>query len=162
MIEHVPLYPLAPLLFLIAVVLFTLLMARHLRVFAYARGAANVGDEPGRLGSLFKYAIVQVRMFRDLDAGLLHAAIFWGFVILTVGTFDRVSFGLVETIVRPLLGGWLWRLLVLGQNIFIVTVIAVLSFPAKTAATIDSANRWARSLSLDTGASRRQSLRRHL
>ena len=128
MIEHVPLYPLAPVLFIAAVVLFTLLMSRHLRVFAYARGAANVGDEPGRLTSLIKYAIVQVRMFRDLDAGLLHAAIFWGFVILTVGTFDRVSFGLVEKIVRPLLDGWLWRLLVLGQNVFILTVLAAVAY----------------------------------
>ncbi len=127
MIEHIPLYPLAPLLFLAAVVLFALLMARHLRVFAYARPAA-VGDEPGRLQSLFKYAIVQVRMFRDLDAGLLHAAIFWGFVILTVGTADRVTFGLIQTIVRPLLDGWLWRLLILGQNIFILTVLVAVAY----------------------------------
>ncbi len=67
-------------------------------------------------------------MFRDLDAGLLHAAIFWGFVILTVGTFDRVTFGLVEKIVRPLLDGWLWRLLVLGQNVFILTVLAAVAY----------------------------------
>ena len=49
MIEHVPLYPLAPLLFLAAVAVFALQMARHLRVFAVARGPANVGNEPGRL-----------------------------------------------------------------------------------------------------------------
>ena len=127
MIENVPLYPLAPLL-LAAVVLFALLMARHLRVFAYARGPANVGDEPGRLASLIRYAIVQVRMFRDLDAGLLHAAIFWGFVISTIGTADRVTFGLVHTIVRPLLEGWLWRLLILGQNIFILVVLAAIAY----------------------------------
>jgi Fe-S oxidoreductase len=127
MIEHIPLYPLAPLLFLAAVVLFGLLMARHLRVFAYAQ-PASVGDEPGRIQSLFKYAIVQVRMFRDLDAGLLHAAIFWGFVILTVGTADRVTFGLIQTIVRPLLDGWLWRLLILGQNIFILVVLGAVGY----------------------------------
>src|SRR4051812_31834644 len=111
MVEHVPFYPLAPLVFLAAVALFVLLMARHLRVFAIARGPANVGQEPGRLTSLIKYSIVQVRMFRDLDAGLLHAAIFWGFVILTVGTADRVTFGLIGTVVRMPLEGWLWRLL---------------------------------------------------
>ena len=108
--------------------LFALLMARHLRVFAYARPARHVGDEPGRLPSLFVYAIVQVRMFRDLDAGLLHAAIFWGFVILTVGTADRVTFGLIQTVVRPLLDGWLWRLLILGQNIFILTVLVAVAY----------------------------------
>ena len=91
MTEHVPLYPLAPLVFVVAAVIFALLMARHLRVFAHAR-PASLKDEPERLRSLFVYAIAQVRMFRDLDAGLLHGAIFWGFVILTVGTLDPVSY----------------------------------------------------------------------
>jgi Fe-S oxidoreductase len=122
MLEQVPLYPVAPLVFLAAVVVFALLMARHLRVFALAR-PAPVGDEPGRLQSLFVYAIAQVRMFRDLGAGLLHAAIFWGFVILTAGTADRVMFGLIHTIVAAPFEGWLWRLLVLGQNVFVLSVL---------------------------------------
>jgi Fe-S oxidoreductase len=127
MIERVPAYPLAPLLFAVAVVAFLLLMARHLRVFATAR-PAPIGDEPGRLRSMFVYAVAQVRMFRDLDAGLFHAAIFWGFVTLTVGTADRVSFGLVEHLVRPPLDGWLWRLLVFGQNMFILTVLVAVVY----------------------------------
>ena len=36
---HVPLYPLAPVLFLVATTVFALQMARHLRVFARARPA---------------------------------------------------------------------------------------------------------------------------
>jgi Fe-S oxidoreductase len=128
MVEHVPFYPLAPLLFLASVVLFVLLMARHLRVFAYARGAAAVGDEPGRLQSLIVYAIAQVRMFRDLDAGLMHAAIFWGFVVLTVGTADRVTFGVIQDVVRMPLDGWLWRLLMLGSNVFVLTVMGAIAY----------------------------------
>ena len=127
MLEHVPFYPLAPTLFALAVVAFALMMARHLRVFAVAR-PAPIGDEPGRIQSMLVYAVAQVRMFRDLDAGMLHAAIFWGFVTLTVGTADRVSFGLVEHLVRPPLDGWLWRLLVLGQNVFIVTVLGAVAY----------------------------------
>src|SRR5262245_39855367 len=125
--EHVPLYPLAPLLFWVAAIVFVLLMARHLRVWAYAQPAA-VEDQPGRLASLFKYAIVQVRMFRDLDAGLMHATIFWGFVILTVGTADRVTFGLVHTIGALPLDGWLWRLLILGQNLFVLGVLVMVVY----------------------------------
>ncbi len=128
MVEHVPLYPLAPLLFLTSVVGFTLLMARHLRVWAYARPATSVRDEPGRLTSVFKYAIVQVRMFRDLDAGIMHATIFWGFVILTVGTADRVAFGLIRTIGVSILDGWLWRLLLLGQNLFVLGVLVMVGY----------------------------------
>ncbi|MEP7361377.1 MAG: hypothetical protein ABI744_07345, partial [Chloroflexota bacterium] len=121
-VDRIPLYPLAPALFLVAVVGFVLLMARHLRVFAVVQPAA-VGDRPGWFTSMFKYTVLQVRMFRDLDAGLMHATIFWGFVILTVGTADRVTFGLVEHIVRPLLDGWLWRLLMLSQNMFVLGVL---------------------------------------
>lgn len=127
MLEQVPLYPLAPLLFAVAAVGFALLMARHLRVFSYARPIA-IGDEPGRLGSLMKYAIVQVRMFRDLDAGIMHATIFWGFVILTVGTADRVTFGLVHTVLSAPLDGWLWRLLLLGQNMFVIGVLVMVGY----------------------------------
>jgi len=125
--EQIPFYPLAPVLFVAAVVLFGLLMARHLRVFAFAR-PAPVGDEPGRLQSLFVYAIAQVRMFRDPDAGLMHAAIFWGFVVLTIGTADRVAFGLIQTVVRMPLDGWLWRLLLLGQNMFVLTVLGAVAY----------------------------------
>ncbi|CAN5762660.1 (Fe-S)-binding protein [soil metagenome] len=127
MVEHVPLYPLAPVVFAVAAAIFVLLMARHLRVFARAR-PASVHDEPERLRSLFVYAIAQVRMFRDPDAGLLHAAIFWGFVILTVGTLDRVSFFFVHTVLAAILDGWLWRLLVLGQNVFVLAVLAAIGW----------------------------------
>src|SRR5688572_12478537 len=127
MVERIPLYPFAPALFVLAVIGFVLLMARHMRVFALAR-PAPVGDQAGWFASMFKYAIVQIRMFRDLDAGLMHATIFWGFVILTVGTADRVTFGLIEHIVRPLLDGWLWRLLMVGQNMFMLGVLVMVVY----------------------------------
>src|SRR6188474_1868312 len=127
MVEHVPLYPLAPLLFFVAVVVFLLEMARHLRVFAHAQ-PAPVQDEPARIQSLLVYAIAQVRMFRDLEAGLLHYAIFWGFVILTIGTADRVTFGLVHTILAAPLDGWLWRLTLLGQNVFVLSVLIAVAW----------------------------------
>jgi len=127
MVEHVPLYPLAPVLFVVAAVVFALEMARHLRVFAHAQ-SASLGQQPGSLRSMFVYAVAQVRMFRDLEAGLLHAAIFWGFVILTVGTADRVAFGLIHAVVAVPLDGWLWRLLLLGQNVFVLSVLAAVAY----------------------------------
>ncbi|MEP7158226.1 MAG: (Fe-S)-binding protein, partial [Chloroflexota bacterium] len=127
LVDRIPLYWLAPTLFVVAIVGFVLLMARHLRVFAVAR-PAPAGNQAGWFASMFKYSVIQVRMFRDLDAGLLHAAIFWGFVTLTVGTADRVTFGLIEHLVRPLLDGWLWRLLVLGQNAFVITVLGAVAY----------------------------------
>ena len=123
MLERVPLYPLAPRLPGRGG---ALRAARWRATCASSRtpGPLRAATSPGRLSSLFVYAIVQVRMFRDLDAGLLHAAIFWGFVILTIGTADRVTFGLVEhdRSAWPL-DGWLWRLLILGQNMLVLVVL---------------------------------------
>ena len=65
MIDQVPLYPFAPLFFVIAVLGFTLQMARHLRVFAAAQPSAVTDQPERRLGSSILYAIVQIRMFRD-------------------------------------------------------------------------------------------------
>src|SRR4051794_22439118 len=127
MVEHVPLYPLAPLLFAVAAVVFFLEMARHLRVFAHAQPGPSA-DHPGWFRSLFVYAIAQVRMFRDVEAGFLHYAIFWGFVVLTIGTADRVTFGLVHTILAYPLDGWLWRLTLLAQNLLILSVLGATAY----------------------------------
>jgi Fe-S oxidoreductase len=122
-LQRIPLYPLLPLIFLGAAALFGLQMARHLRVFAAAR-PTSVTDQPERrFDALFRFGIVQVRMFREPDAGFLHAAIFWGFVILTIGTADRVTFGLVHALVAWPLDGWLWRLLLAVQNLLVLSVL---------------------------------------
>ena len=85
-------------------------------------------DQPdGAWARSILYAIVQVRMFRDPDAGFMHAAIFWGFVILTVGTADRVTFGLVQAVLAWPLDGWLWRLLVLAQSLLALGVLVAAS-----------------------------------
>jgi Fe-S oxidoreductase len=126
--EALPLYPLAAVVFLAAGALFALQMARHLRVFATARPVTVTDRAESRFESLIRYAIVQVRMFRDPASGMSHAVIFWGFVILSLGTLDRIFFGLVNAVVSAPLDGWLWRLLLLVQNALIVGVLAAVGF----------------------------------
>ena len=86
---HVTAYPLVFPLFYGAVVVFALVMARHLRIFAVARPSRPFANVPRRVAGLVEYALAQRKMFRDLRAGLLHAGIFWGFVLLTVGHGQR-------------------------------------------------------------------------
>jgi Fe-S oxidoreductase len=122
----VPGYPLVFPLFWGAVVVFVLAMARHLRVFATAKAvspSAVLANTPARIGSLLRYAIVQTRMFRDWRAGLMHAGIFWGFVLLTVGTANVVTGGLVETVVSAPFGGALWTAVSAMQNVVAVIVL---------------------------------------
>jgi Fe-S oxidoreductase/nitrate reductase gamma subunit len=127
---EVPLYPVVFVLFWGAVAFFLLAMARHLRVFAAARapGPAPLADIPARFAGLVQYALVQTRMFRDWQAGLMHAGIFWGFVLLTVGTANIVTGGLIEALVSWPLDGALWAAISAMQNVVAVLVLASIAW----------------------------------
>ena len=60
-----------------------------------ARRSAHI---PRRLAGLVEYALVQTKMFKDPRAGLMHAGIFWGFVLLTIGTANIVTGGVIQTV----------------------------------------------------------------
>jgi Fe-S oxidoreductase len=125
----VPAYPLVFVVFWGAAVIFALAMARHLRVFAAARPAVEQPAPFGRIGRRFaglvEYALIQTKMFKDSRAGLMHAGIFWGFVLLTIGTANVVTGGIIETILSAPFGGVIWALVSAMQNV--VAVIVLLS-----------------------------------
>jgi len=120
---EVPAYPLVFPVFWGAAIFFALAMARHLRVFAVARPSQISLDVPLRLGGLIQFAFVQTKMFKDLRAGLLHAGIFWGFVLLTIGTADIVTGGLIQTVLRVPLDGAVWAAVSAMQNVVAVIVL---------------------------------------
>ena len=104
---EVPAYPLVFPVFWGAVAFFALAMARHLRVFAAVRasGPCPFANVPPRLVGLIQYAFVQTKMFKDARAGLMHAGIFWGFVLLTIGTANIVTGGLIQAVLSIPLDG---------------------------------------------------------
>jgi Fe-S oxidoreductase len=124
---HVPAYPFVFVLFWGAALFFALAMARHLRVFAAARaaGPSPLDDVPARLAGLIEYAFIQTKMFKDPRAALLHWGIFWGFVLLTVGTANIVTGGLVQAVISMPFDGLLWAVVEAMQNV--VAVIVILS-----------------------------------
>ena len=95
---EVPAVPARVPVFWGAAAFFVLAMARHLRVFAAARAAGPRPLRPARLAGTIRYALVQTRMFRDLQAGVMHFGIFWGFVLLTIGTANIVTGGLIQAV----------------------------------------------------------------
>jgi Fe-S oxidoreductase len=127
---HVPGYPLVFVIFWGAAAFFALAMARHLRVFAAARAPAPDprAGLPLRIGGLGLYVFGQSKMFKDPRAGLMHAAIFWGFVLLTIGTANIVTGGLVQAVVAWPLGGVLWTLLSAIQNVVAVAVLVGVAY----------------------------------
>ena len=122
---EVPYYPLVFPLFWGAMAIFVLAMARHLRVFAAARaeGPSPFADIPRRFVGLMQYAFIQTKMFKDWRAGLMHAGIFWGFVLLTIGTVNIVTGGIVEQILSIPFDGLIWALVSVMQNTVAVIVL---------------------------------------
>lgn len=116
---RVPFWPLAVPLFWGAAAVFGLLVARHLRVFAAVGPAPPVRarEIPRRLWSVVDDAILQRRMYRDRTAGLMHHAIFWGFVLLTLGSANAVTGGLVELVVAWPVDGLVWAALTALANL---------------------------------------------
>jgi Fe-S oxidoreductase len=124
--EHVPYYPFVFVLFWGAAGLFALAMARHLRIFAATRatGPSFLDNVPARLSGLIEYAFVQTKMFKDPRAAILHLGIFWGFILLTIGTANVVTGGLVQAVISIPFDGALWAAVLAMQNVVAVTVVA--------------------------------------
>src|SRR4029079_19006923 len=60
-------------------------LARYLRIGL----PENRTNDPGeRVKNLLGIGIAQSKIFRDPVAGPMHAAIFWGFVVLTAGSVE--------------------------------------------------------------------------
>ena len=79
-----------------------------------------------RFGGLIEYAFVQTKMFKDWRAGLMHAGIFWGFVLLTIGTANIVTGGLIQAIISIPLDGALWTAVSAMQNVVAVIVLVAI------------------------------------
>jgi Fe-S oxidoreductase/nitrate reductase gamma subunit len=127
---EVPFYPLVFPLFWGAFAIFVLAMARHLRVFAAVRaeGPSPFADIPRRFGGLIEYAFIQPKMFKDWRAGLMHAGIFWGFVLLTIGTVNIVTGGVLEQVLSIPFDGLLWTLISAMQNVVAVIVLVSIAW----------------------------------
>jgi Fe-S oxidoreductase/nitrate reductase gamma subunit len=126
----VPAYPLVFPVFYGALAIFVLVIARHLRIFAAARaeGPSPLSNIPARLVGLIEYAFVQTKMFKDFRAGLMHAGIFWGFVLLTIGTVNIVTGGIVETILSAPFDGAVWAAISVLQNVAAVIVLGSIAW----------------------------------
>ena len=126
--QDVPGYPLVFLVFWGSAAFFVLVMARHLRVFAVARPSRPFANIPARFVGLAEYAFVQTKMFKDPGAAVMHAGIFWGFVLLTIGTADIVTGGIIQTVLKIPADGIIWALISAMQNIVAVIVLASIAW----------------------------------
>ena len=92
------------------------------RLVRYLRVAhdENRGDDPWtRLRNVAVIGIGQSKILRDPLAGILHASVFWGFVVLTVGTVEILIRGVFPAFgFDKLLPDSLYGLFLLSQELF--------------------------------------------
>src|SRR5581483_2517280 len=82
-----------------------------------------------RIKNVLGIGIAQSKILRDPVAGPMHAAIFWGFVVLTAGTVEILiqgvfrGFSYALILPRPL-----YAVYALSQDVFAVIVLAAVAF----------------------------------
>ncbi len=82
-----------------------------------------------RVTNLLQIGIFQKKIFRDSVAGPMHAAIFWGFCILTAGTIEFLVAGVFESFsYSDFLPDALYRFYTVNQDIWGALVLAAVSF----------------------------------
>ena len=82
---------------------------------------------PARVGRVIVYVFGQARLLaNDFWPGLMHAIIFWGFVVLTLGTVEFFGRGVVEAFFLPLLSETPHYLIL--QDLFSTLVILAVGY----------------------------------
>src|SRR5215211_5766385 len=101
------------------------LLVRYLRV-AHDEDRGN--DPWTRLRNVVVIGIGQSKILRDPFAGVLHASVFWGFMVLTIGTVEILArgvfpaFGFERFLPAPIYG-----LFLLSQELFAALVLAAVA-----------------------------------
>jgi len=117
------------LLIAVAVALFVHRAAFLVRLMLKGKPAARWDRVPARLLGVIVNVLGQARLIRgDFWPGLMHATIFWGFIILTVGSIEFFGKGITEAFYLPLLSSNPAYLIM--EDVFSLAVIAAIAYAA--------------------------------
>src|SRR5215510_8643294 len=113
----------------IALVLFARRVNMLVRLALRGQPAVRWDHVPARVGRVIVYVVAQARLIGgDFWPGLMHATIFWGFVILTLGTIEFFGKGVTESFVLPFLSNAPAYLIL--EDLFSVAVILAVAYAA--------------------------------
>lgn len=89
-----------------------------------AKGKEKRWDNiPSRIWSTIEYAFGQIRLLlHDRTWGLMHAFIFWGFLVVAIRTISLFGQGLYPSFELPLMDGFLGHIYNLTKDIFQILV----------------------------------------
>jgi len=101
------------------------------RIYAYLKLTKSfpIGDYGKRFNLMMKVAIGQTKIFRFPFVGFLHALVFWGFLVILVGSIEMIIDGLFGTErVLSFLGVFYDILMASGDVFAFIIAIAILIF----------------------------------
>ncbi len=86
-------------------------------------------DVPHRIWNLVTIGVFQRKIFRDAVAGPMHAAIFWGFCVLSAGTVEFLAAGIVPGFsFARFMPQWAFRFYMGNQDLWGALVIGAVAF----------------------------------
>jgi Fe-S oxidoreductase/nitrate reductase gamma subunit len=113
----------------VALVLFARRVSVLVRLMLTGKPAVRWDHVPARLGKVIVFVLGQARLIGgDFRPGLMHATIFWGFIVLTLGTVEFFGKGVTERFTLPFLSDTPGYLVM--EDLFSVAVIAALAYAA--------------------------------
>src|SRR5262245_57997266 len=113
----------------VALALFTRRAVYLVRLLATGKFTVRWDHAPARIRGVVVFVLAQFRLLSgDFCPGLMHATIFWGFIVLTLGTIEFFGKGVVESFTLPFLSNTPGYLIL--EDLFSVAVIAALAYAA--------------------------------
>jgi Fe-S oxidoreductase/nitrate reductase gamma subunit len=116
------------LILLLALGFFSYNVQRLLSYLWIGKPDARGGHPLVRLKNVVTVAILQKKILRDPIAGPMHALIFWGFVVLTVGTVELLLQGSFPSFSFAFLPAPLYRFYSVSQDVFGALVLGAIAF----------------------------------
>lgn len=102
---------------------------KYIAYFKITRGKFPIKDLGKRFGVMMEVAIGQTKIFRRPILGLLHALVFWGFLVILIGSVEMVIDGLFGTErVLSFLGALYSFIMASGDIFALIIAIAILVF----------------------------------
>ena len=101
------------------------------RLVRYLRVGREVdrGDHAlRRLRNVLVIALGQSKLLRDPAPGVMHALIFWGFIVLTAGTIELIAQGVYPPFSYGFLPTWAYSAYSISQDVFGVLVLLAVAF----------------------------------
>src|SRR4051794_14924 len=90
--------------------------------------AARLDHLPERILTTIANVLGQKAVLRKRSAGIMHATIFWGFLIITVGTLEQFASALYQPANFQFVGTTAYSGLVLLQDFFTFAVLLAVGY----------------------------------